>query len=248
MIINYYTYDKTTLEVDHLPKKLVRQSEMDELPMAALLVEPLEPAQGKAVLVCDFDENGRPQSTEYIPDYRGETIYNKLDPSNSEVVNELGDIKQGWTLKPAPSKYHTFSDASDDWELTAGQAQLQHSDAVKLHSNNIDSLASQVTSNWGRFAEEYEITEAQAEQFKQAGYQGECGSYVTSYAVPKGISNQEATDIILAQAQSLRDLQSELRVQRMRKYELSSCASVADVEALSQEIQTNIKILGESYA
>lgn len=247
MITNYYVYDKTTLEVDHQPKKLIRQSEMDELPIAALLTEPLKPEHGKAVLVCDFDEYGRPQSTEYIPDFRGETIYNKLDQSKSEVVNELGDIKQGWTLKTAPSKYHTFSDELDDWELSPESERRLLSDAISNESNHIDDLSSSVASKWSRFAEEYEIAEAQAKAFKEAGYQGECGAYVASYAEPEGISNQQATDIILAQADSLRALQLQLREQRMRKRLLLDCETVEEVQALSQEIQSNIKALGEMY-
>lgn len=202
-----------------------------------------------------LDSNGKVQ---YWPDNTGctwqvkarfekVTAYNK-ETQKPKQFDDKTLVPNEYTPKPPPTRYHTWSIEQDNWELTPEQAILQFNDSIELSFDNIDSLAAEVTSNWSRFAEEYEITEAQAEQFKQTGYQGECGSYVTSYAVPKGISNQEATDIILAQAQALRDLQSELRVQRMRKYELLSCSTIGDVEALSQEIQTNIKTLGESYA
>jgi hypothetical protein len=113
MITNYYTYDKTTLEVDRQPKKLIKQSEMDELPMAALLVKPLEPAQGKAVVVCEFDEAGRPQSTKYVDDHRGKYAYSTSQPYRKEKVDYVGEIKEGWTLKERATEFDDW--VNDDW-------------------------------------------------------------------------------------------------------------------------------------
>lgn len=133
----------------------------------------------------------------------------------------------------------------EDYESPATITSLEH--IVGYNCMLIDDLAASVANKWSRFAEEYEIAEAQAKEFKQAGYQGECSIYITSYAEPEGISNQEATDIILAKADSLRAFQIQLREQRMRKRLLLGCATVEEVEELSQEIQEKIKALGESY-
>lgn len=134
----------------------------------------------------------------------------------------------------------------DEYQLHVAES-ITLQDVVKQHLDLIDSTSFSILSKWTRFTEEYEIAEAQAKAFKDAGYQGECGVYITSYAEPEGISNQEATDIILAQADSLRTLQIQLREQRMRKRLLLDCATIEEVEALSQEIQDKIKVLGESY-
>lgn len=112
-MINYYAYDKDTLEVDHQPKNLIKQSEMDEFPVAALLVEPLKPKKGKSVVVCEFDETGRPQSTKHINDHRGKYAYSTSQPYRKEEIDYIGDVKEGWTLKERPSEFDDWVDG--DW-------------------------------------------------------------------------------------------------------------------------------------
>lgn len=247
MITNYYTYDKDTLEVDHTPKRIIRQSGMDELPIAVLLVEPLEPAQGKAVLVCDFDNNGRPQSTEYIPDYRGEAIYNTTT-KGFKKVERLGDIEEGWTLKKPPTPYHTFNADLDYWELTAQAQATQRTDVIQRSITSIDNAAAAVASFWARFTTEYEESEKAAIEYKTAGYDGDASVFITSYADAAGVTYQQATDTILQQADGLRSLQASLRAERMRKYELKDPALTLDeITVLHDDIVANIKALGESY-
>lgn len=101
MIDVYYTYNKETLEVNQVSVSTTRHSKLPEYPRDALLVKPLEPKEGFIVRVCEF-VNGRPTATEYSTDFRGKTIYNTAQPSESKQVKELGEIEQGWTLKESP--------------------------------------------------------------------------------------------------------------------------------------------------
>ncbi|NOJ22176.1 hypothetical protein [Vibrio coralliilyticus] len=66
------------------------------IPKNALEVQPLQPKQGFAV-VAVFDKSGKAIDSEYIEDHRGVTIYDESDCTKSEVVSELGPIKEGFT-------------------------------------------------------------------------------------------------------------------------------------------------------
>ena len=72
-------------------------------------------------------------------------------------------------------------------------------------------------------------SEAAAEAFKEANYEGECSRYISDFAQRARLDNKTATNLILTQAAGLKKkLQMELANQRMRKYELKH-------EALSDE-------------
>ncbi|NRB68758.1 MAG: hypothetical protein HRU48_15525 [Vibrio sp.] len=91
----YYPIDKQTNEL--LPSVTAEyRGGMYHIPRDALQSEPLPPKQGFAV-VAVLDESGKAIDSEYIEDHRGATIYDESDCTKSEVVSELGPIKEGFT-------------------------------------------------------------------------------------------------------------------------------------------------------
>ncbi|MCG6410505.1 hypothetical protein K6U17_14885 [Vibrio fluvialis] len=156
-------------------------------------------------------------------------------------------VTDDYTLKQSPTSYHTWNAEQSDWELTATAAAEQLADTLKASKASIDNTSSAIAQQWTRFSEEYLEREAQALAFKQAGYTGECGNYVTMYSTRANKTEQEATDIILQQADGLRALQEQLASERMRKYELDACETVEAITVLTTEICNNLKAIGDSY-
>lgn len=62
---------------------------------------------------------------------------------------------------------------------------------------------------------EYELAERQAQAFADAGYEGEAGPMVQSWATVKGWSAQQAADDILSVAAAWRTAQAAIRAQRL---------------------------------
>ena len=91
----YYPIDRLTQEV-LAPVKAEYRGGLYHLPKDALESEPLPPKKGFAV-VAVFDESGKAIDSKYIEDHRGTTIYDESDCTKSEVVSELGPIKDGFT-------------------------------------------------------------------------------------------------------------------------------------------------------
>lgn len=91
----YWPINKTTLEVLSMCKAEYRGG-LYHIPKDALESEPLPPKKGFAV-VAVLDESGKAIGSEYIEDYRGTTIYDESDCTKSEMVSELGPIKDGFT-------------------------------------------------------------------------------------------------------------------------------------------------------
>ncbi|MCG8993331.1 hypothetical protein LH427_07795 [Laribacter hongkongensis] len=100
----------------------------------------------------------------------------------------------------------------------------------------IDDRAATIYNRWTRFEAEYRAREAAAQAFKDAGYQGDPGLYVTSFAEPAGLTARAAADAILAQAAALRAAQDALAGLRMRKYEVARASDVAVAQTLTDEI------------
>jgi len=91
----YYPIDKQTKEVLG-PVKAEYRGGMYHMPKDALQSEPLPPKQGFAV-VAVLDDSGKAIDSEYIEDHRGTTIYDESNCTKSEVISELGPIKEGFT-------------------------------------------------------------------------------------------------------------------------------------------------------
>lgn len=122
-------------------------------------------------------------------------------------------------------------------------------DAIKAPMiERIDAKAAAIYSRWTRFEAEYRAREAAAQAFKDGGYQGESGLYVSSFAEPAGLSARDAADAILAQAAALRAAQDALASLRMRKYEIARAADIAAAQALADEIVASMDDVARGIA
>jgi hypothetical protein len=113
-------------------------------------------------------------------------------------------------------------------------------------SDSIDNMVASQYSTWQRFQAEYEAREEAASAFKSAGYVGDPGIYVTGFATAAGVTNQQAADIILGQADMLNGALASIGAQRMRKYEIQGAADAASAQAVHDDIvaQVNTIIAG----
>jgi hypothetical protein len=125
------------------------------------------------------------------------------DPSNTDYAAYLRWVKQGNTATPAAA---------------AQPSAIELADAI-------DTLVASIYSNWTRFEQEYLLRAQAAQTFKDAGYEGDPGPWVSAFATAAGMSNTEAAERILAQSVSLNGALVELGALRMRKYEVLNAAT-----------------------
>jgi hypothetical protein len=117
-------------------------------------------------------------------------------------------------------------------------AELLADKKVELAASVDDSIAA-IYSKFTRFSDEYRMRELEAQAFADAGYIGTVGALVQGYAITQpGMTYQQATDAILAQAVGLRTALTTLGNLRMRKNEIKA-ASVLDEES-AQSIHDEI--------
>lgn len=107
----------------------------------------------------------------------------------------------------------------------------------------IDARVAAIYSRWTRFDLEYAAREAAARAFAAEGYDGPCSVWVTSFAEPAGLPLRAATDLIIAQADSLRMALEALGALRMRKYEVTRAADAAAAEAAHAAIMARADII-----
>lgn len=199
-----------------------------------------------------LDEQGKPVRDYSFGDWVKKekhikvTAYNKQNQQPKQF-DDKSLVDDEYTINKPPTAYHTFNTELGNWELTAIAAEKQLTDAIKTSKASIDITAAEITEKWTRFAEEYKVREAQALAFKEAGYIGECGNYITMYSTRSNKTEQEATDIILQQADGLRVLQEQLASERMRKYELDDYETLDAITAITTEICNTLKAIGDSY-
>ncbi len=201
-------------------------------------------ANGKVKMWPDKEESGC--TWQVKTRFEKVTAY-RIDTKEPKQFDDKTLVTDDYTLTQAPTSYHTWNAEQSDWELTATAAAEQLADTLKTSKASIDNTSSAIAQQWTRFSEEYLEREAQAIAFKEAGYTGECGNYITMYSTRANKTEQEATDTILQQADDLRALQEQLASERMRKYELDACETVEAITAFTTEICNNLKAIGDSY-
>lgn len=159
------------------------------------------------------------------------------------VWTEDGELK---CSGPTPSPAHKWQGGK--WVICAKTQMEQVVQAKHSFIAAIDNRAADIYQHWMRYAEEYKEREAAALAYKAADYQGEVSPYISGFAVPVGIDNKTATDLILAQAQGLHRLQEQLAAQRMRKYELKRAdLSLEQMQAIYQDIINQMDALAEAH-
>lgn len=106
---------------------------------------------------------------------------------------------------------------------------------------NIDNLVAAIYQTWTRFQAEYELREAEAQGFKDAGYTGDVPRQVAAFADRANLPAQPATDLILSQAAALRTALANLGDLRMRKYEIINAPDAATAQTLFDQIKALIE-------
>ncbi|EKO3553654.1 hypothetical protein ACTQ8U_000812 [Vibrio fluvialis] len=133
------------------------------IPRNALLVEPLSKKEGYAVTAkADFS------GTEYVPDHRGKTIYNKANPLELKQVKDLGEIEEGWTLIQPTHQYVTWSEELNDWQI---DKQAKYEAEVQQVTNTRESLYVQVVDRLNNEAKM--IRRVEGDETKAAEYEAQ---------------------------------------------------------------------------
>lgn len=159
------------------------------------------------------------------------------------VWEEDGKLK---TSGKAPSPYHEWHNGKWQLSKTKQAEQLEATRAQLIDS--IDNRAAEIAAHWLRFAEEYKEREAAAMTYRDAGFEGEPSIYITSFSTVAKIPHKAAAELILQQAEGLRELQKQLAVQRMRKYELKNPKlTLEQLEATHKDIITKMQQLAEAH-
>lgn len=110
-------------------------------------------------------------------------------------------------------------------------------------SGKIDDLVASIYAGFNRFQQEYLLREQAAQAFKDGGYVGDPGVWVTSFSQSAGVGYQQATDTILAQAVKLNGALCDLGALRMRKYEILNASDAITAQTLYTEITGNINAI-----
>ncbi|HHF3795933.1 TPA: hypothetical protein ACPOJY_001390 [Haemophilus influenzae] len=144
-----------------------------------------------------------------------------------------------------PTELHKWN--GNSWIVDEKKKTEIKRELIKNLVDSIDDTAANISSRWTRFAEEYKEREAAAIAFKEANFAGEVSVYISSFATVAGLDNQSASLLILQQAESLRTLQQQLAVQRMRKYELKNEAlSDEELQRIHDDIIGKMQTLAEA--
>ena len=178
------------------------------------------------------------QEWTYIPDYRGQTAY-RTDTGEEDTVIHAGELPPELTLIPRPSEYHVWDGKA--WVLSESAAAQVLADAQAQGAAQINDAVEAVLQPLTRFEVEYKRREAQARAYRDAGYKGDVPCQVAAFAKPTGKTPKEAADIILAQSEMLYSLLDKLGELRMRKFELGSLKTAAEVETRTAEIVAQIE-------
>ena len=131
--------------------------------------------------------------------------------------------------------------------LAAGVPEATINDAVGAAlGKQIDDTAEAVYKIASRFSDEYKAREAAAIAYKAAGYKGDVSSYISSFAQSAAVSNQQATDTIVAQSAAFRGAQEMLGALRMKKFAIRKLAET-DIEVAqtqTEQIIEQMRIIG----
>ena len=113
-------------------------------------------------------------------------------------------------------------------------------------AKQIDDAAVAVYKIASRFGDEYKAREAAAIAFKAAGYKGDVSGYISSFAQSSGVSNQQATNTIVAQSAAFRGALEMLGALRMKKLAIRKLAET-DIEVAqtqTEQIIEQMRIIG----
>lgn len=132
----YLTFNNITREVIG-----VIESTKWNAPRNAVQIDAPPEKEGFAIIL-----NDDLTATEYIADFRGKTIYNTADPSESITVSTLGEIEAGWTFEKSISEFDEWGDG--EWvtnEQALFECKMVEVDDIRrsLYSSMVDPLISE---------------------------------------------------------------------------------------------------------
>ncbi|MDO4693033.1 MAG: hypothetical protein Q4A62_00180 [Eikenella sp.] len=187
------------------------------------------PPETRAGQVAKWDGSG----WQHLPDHRGQTVYDTAT-GQPRIIDTVGALPEGVTTQAPPDACHDWDGQA--WTLNPAKA-AEHLVAHRAdQAERINAAVYGVAQPLLRFRAEYELREAQARAYAEGGYAGDVPSQVAAYATPAGLTPQQATGIILQQAEMLHAALDQLATLRMRKFELQSLDSVEAVSARTEEI------------
>ena len=108
---------------------------------------------------------------------------------------------------------------------------------------DIDSACAAIYAKYTRFGEEYKLRETQAQAFKDAGYAGEAPRQVRAFSERAAVPDQQATDLIISQADELRQLLETVGDTRMRKYEVLRALAFVDAQIAFAAVMQTLKTI-----
>lgn len=163
--------------------------------------------------------------------------------SNYTIIND-GFNSYRFVLRPSPD--HVWDPEQEKWvpvdDVAKHRLETERTACMELIDNTVADIYKRFTC----FSEEYHIREAQAQAYKDAGYQGDIPRQVAAFATPTGITPQEAADIILQQAANLREALNALGELRMRKNELKTPQTLPELQTLHASIMQAIITVSET--
>lgn len=179
-------------------------------------------------------------------------------PENVVAISEekhaqlLDAINQGCLIfddlsfsPPRPSVFHEWDNKKNAWQLSELKKLEQRTQMAQRFAKDIDDVAAEQLAKPARFQAEYQLRETQALAFEASGFQGEAPEQVAAFAQAAHLSHEAAAKTILQQAKMLRTALSKIGVLRMRKFELSHCETVEEMENLTREIVQKLYAIGE---
>ncbi len=181
-----------------------------------------------------------------IPQNLNDFVEMEVENESELETKQLIDFKSQYILVDRqPTELHKWN--GNSWVVDKKKKTEIKRELIKNLVDSIDDTAANISSRWIRFAEEYKEREAAAIAFKEANFAGEVSVYISSFATVAGLDNQSASLLILQQAESLRTLQQQLAVQRMRKYELKHEAlSDEELQRIHDDIIGKMQTLAEA--
>lgn len=181
-----------------------------------------------------------------IPQNLNDFVEMEVENESELETKQLIDFKSQYILVDRqPTELHIWN--GNSWVIDKKKKTEIKRELIKNLVDSIDDTAANISARWTRFAEEYKEREAAAIAFKEANFAGEVSVYISSFATVAGLDNQSASLLILQQAESLRTLQQQLAVQRMRKYELKHEAlSDEELQRIHDDIIGKMQTLAEA--
>ncbi|MEZ2310885.1 hypothetical protein AB6809_29995 [Paraburkholderia sp. RCC_158] len=162
-----------------------------------------------------------------------------VEPNCVIAISDNGDRRVTWSNTSDPLWVaYLNSLAAGNSPLSPYSGPLE--ETIRALSEKVDARVANVYAAWTRFQQEYLMREQAAAAYKAAGYAGDVSPWISSFATPAKLSNQDAADRILAQADGLNGALEQIGAQRMRKYEIQGALTAQAAQAVYEDILIQI--------